>query len=78
MPPCRPGRRKFGKFGYEMVHSKVYLNKDAVSAAPFSYPAFTHPSSENWSFFAYFRFLIFHPFFQEGQLTPFAPVCGRP
>ena len=25
-----------------------------------------------------FRFLIFHPFFQGGQLTPFAPMCGRP
>ena len=29
-------------------------------------------------FFACFRFLIFHPFFQGGQLTPFAPMCGRP
>ena len=28
--------------------------------------------------FACFRFLIVHPFFQEGQLTPFAPMCGRP
>ena len=25
-----------------------------------------------------FVFLIFHPFFQGGQLTPFAPMCGRP
>ena len=25
-----------------------------------------------------FRFLIFHPFFQGGQLTPFASMCGRP
>ena len=22
-------------------------------------------------------FLIFHPFFQGGQLIPFAPICGR-
>ena len=29
-------------------------------------------------FVACFRFLIFHPFFQGGQLTPFAPMCGRP
>ena len=27
MPPCRPRRRKFRKFDYEMVHSEVYLNK---------------------------------------------------
>ena len=29
-------------------------------------------------FFACSRFLNFHPFFQGGQLTPFAPMCGRP
>ena len=30
-------------------------------------------------FFACFRFFLnFHPFFQAGQLTPFAPMCGRP
>ena len=29
-------------------------------------------------FFACFRFLIFHPFFQGGQLTPFAAMCGLP
>jgi len=29
-------------------------------------------------FFACFRFLIFHSFFHGGQLTPFAPMCGRP
>jgi len=28
--------------------------------------------------FCMFRFLIFHPFFQGGQLAPFAPMCGRP
>jgi len=28
--------------------------------------------------FACFCFLIFYPFFQGGQLTPFAPMCGRP
>jgi len=36
MPPCRPIRRKFRKFDYEMVHSEVYLNKYVVSIAPFS------------------------------------------
>jgi len=25
-----------------------------------------------------FSLFSFHPFFQEGQLTPFAPTCGRP
>jgi len=61
-----------------MVHSEVYLNKYVVSIAPFSTPAFTpHPRSENCCF-ACFRFLIFHPFFKGGQLTPFAPMCGRP
>jgi len=25
-----------------------------------------------------FHFLVFHPFFRGNQLTPFAPMCGRP
>ena len=67
----------------EMVHSEVYLNKYiVVSIAPFSTPAFTHPTPiQKTALFACFRFLIFHPFFQRrgegGQLTPFAPICGR-
>ena len=39
MPPCRLSRRKFRKLDYEMVRSEVYLNKYAVSIAPFSTPA---------------------------------------
>ena len=39
VPPCRLRRRKFG---YEMVHSKVYLNKCVVSIAPFSYLSLIH------------------------------------
>ena len=71
--PCRLRRRKFGKFGYKMVHSKVCLNKCVVSIAPFSYPAFTPPSSpfRKLVFFACFRFLIFHPF-SKGSADP---VC---
>jgi len=30
---------------------------------------------ENCSYFACFRFLIFHPFFEGGQLTQFAPCA---
>ena len=37
-----------------------------------------HPPFRKLLFFACFRFLIFHPFFQGGQLTPFAPMYGRP
>jgi len=40
-----------------------------------------HPHSpfRKLVFFECFRFLIFHPFFKGGgQLTPFAPMCGRP
>jgi len=60
------------------VHSEVYLNKYVVSIAPFSTPAFTPPPFRKLVFFACFRFLIFHPFFQGGELTPFAPMCERP
>ena len=33
---------------------------------------------ENCSFLYVFAFYFFHPFFQGGQLIPFAPICGRP
>jgi len=56
-----------------MVHSEVYLNKYVVSIAPFS-----HRTFRKLLFFARFRFLIFYQFFQGDQLTPFAPMCGRP
>ena len=77
------------KYDNEMVHSEVYLNKYVVSIAPFSTPA-CPDCSQNITYkhrkllffacfrFLIFRFLIFHPFLQGGQLTPFAPMCGRP
>jgi len=63
--PLSPEAKKILKSDYKMVQSEVYLNKYVVSIAPFSTPAFT-PNSENCSFLAYFRFLIYHPFFQGG------------
>jgi len=78
MLPCRLRRRKLGKFGYEVLYSKVCLNKYVVSTAPFSYPAFTPRPFRKLVFFACFRFLIFHPFFQRGQLTTFAPYVRTP
>ena len=57
-----------------MVRSEVYLNKYVVSIAPFSTPA-----CPDCSLFVCFRFLIFFIHFSKGgQLTPFAPMCGRP
>jgi len=74
MPPCRLRRRNFRKIDYEMVHSEVYLNKYVVSIKPFSTPACPDCSQniQKTAFFACFRFLIFHPFFQGVQLAPFA------
>jgi len=63
-----------------MVQSEVYLNKYVVSIVLFSTPAFTStpPSIQKTALFAYFRVLIYHPFFQGGsQLTLFAPMCVR-
>jgi len=80
MPPCRPRRRKFE---YEMVHSEVYLNKYAVSIALFSthacpdYSQNIYHKHRKLLFFACFRCLIFF-IFPGSQLTPFAPMCGRP
>ena len=57
-----------------MVHSEVYLNKYVVSIAPFSTAAFTpNTPIQKTAFLWGFRFLIFHPFFEGGQLTTFAP-----
>jgi len=63
-----------------MVHSELYLNKYVVSIAnndnyQLDQPVITritspHPLSENCSF-AYFRFLIFHPFLGGSA----DPVC---
>jgi len=63
-----------------MVHSELYLNKYVVSIAPFSTPAWPDCSKniQKTVLFARFLLLIFHPFVQGGQLTPFAPMCGRP
>ena len=37
------------------------------------------PAIQKTALFACIRFLIFHPFSRGGgQLTPFAPMCGRP
>jgi len=62
-----------------MVHSEVYLSKYVVSIAPFSTPACPDCSQniQKTAFLHVFCFIIFHPFFQGGQLTPFAPMCGR-
>jgi len=55
-----------------MVHSEVYLNKRVVSIALFS------PSPIQKLLFCTFSLFNFSSIFQGGQLTPFAPMCGRP
>ena len=61
-----------------MVHSKVYLNKYVVSTAPFSYFAFTRTPIQKTGLFCMFSLFNFSSIFAGGQLTPFAPMCGRP
>ena len=80
MRPCRLRRRKFRKFDYEMVHSEVhvYLNKHVVSIAPFSTPAFTPTPIQKTAIFCTFALFSVSSIFPGGQLTPFAPMCGRP
>ena len=76
MPPCRLRRIKFRKFDYETVHSEVYLNKYAVSTAPFSTLSPPPPTPiEKTALFACFRFLIFRPFFQ-GVSWPRLSLCA--
>jgi len=61
------------------VHSEVYLNKYVVSIVPFSTPAFTSTPIQKTAFFACFRFLFFHPFFQgEGSADPICPYVRTP
>ena len=59
----------FWKFDYEMVHSEVYVNKYVISIAPLSPPPIRNSPIQKTALFACFRFLIFHPFLQGGQLT---------
>ena len=73
MPPCRLRRRQFWKFYYEMVHSEVYMNKHVVSIAPFSTTA-----CPDCSLCCMFLLFNISSIFPGGQLTPFAPMCGRP
>jgi len=65
-----------------MVQSEVYLNKYVVSVAPFSTPACSDCSQNIqktvlFCMFSHFNFLFTFPG-TVGQLTPFAPMCGRP
>ena len=64
-----------------MVHSEVYLNRFVVSIAPFSTPA-CPDCSQNIGYIeicsllhVFALYLFIH--FLGGQLTPFAPMCGR-
>jgi len=78
--PCRLRRRKFWKVDYEMVHREVNLNKYVVSIAPFSTPACPDCSQniQKTVLFCTFSLLNFSSIFPGGQLTPFAPMRGRP
>ena len=63
-----------------MVHSEVYVNKcgqhSAVLYTCLSWLLSKY--SENCSFLHVFAFQFFIHFSRRGQLTPFAPMCGRP
>ena len=63
-----------------MVHSEAYLNKYVVSTALFSTPACLDCSQniKKTALFCMFSLFNFSSIFQGGQLTPFAPMCGRP
>jgi len=63
-----------------MVHSEVYLNKYVVGIAQFSTSACPDCSQnvQKTALFCTFSFFNFSSIFPGGQLTPFAPMCGRP
>jgi len=69
------------KFDYKMVHSEVYLNNNNNNHQ-LDQPVITRITSPPPPFrkllflhvFAFSFFIIF----PGGQLTPFAPMCGRP
>jgi len=79
MPPCAWGEENFENLTTKWcIHFEVYLNKYMVSIAPFSTPAFTPPPVRKLLFFACFRFLIFHPFFQGGSADPICRYVRTP
>jgi len=63
-----------------MVHSEVYPNKYVVSIAPFSTPACPDCSQNITQTCSFLHVSLFNlsSIFPGGQLTPFAPMCGRP
>ena len=77
MPACRPRRRKFRKFDYEMVHSEVYLNKYVVSIAPFSTPVCPDCSqniTKTWKTVLFCMFSLFNfSFIFPGESAD--PIC---
>ena len=83
MPPCRLRRRKFWKFaeGYSrrrvMVNNNNNNNHHQLDQPFITRITSPHPYSENCSF-CMFTLFNFSSIFPGGQLTPFAPMCGRP
>ena len=78
MLPCRLRRRKLGKFGYEMVYSKVCLNKYVVSIAPFSTPAFTLTPIQKTGLFCMFSLFNFSSIFPGGSADNICPYVRTP
>jgi len=74
MPFLPPNQQRQSTEG---LMQSVYLNKYVVSIAPFSTPACPNCSQniQKTALFAWFRFLIFHPFLQ-GVSWPNLPLCA--
>jgi len=84
MPPCRLRQKKILKIwlrngAFWSISEQMCGQHSAVlyTCLPWLLSKY-NTDIESCSFFACLRFLIFHPLFQGGQLTPFAPMCGRP
>jgi len=77
MPPCRLRRRKLH---CEMVHSAVYLNiySDILQICACPDCSQNIILTQKSALFCMFSISNFSSKFPGGQLTPFAPMCGRP
>jgi len=61
-----------------LINNNIYNKNHQLDQPVITRITPPQPTIQKTALFACFRFLIFHPFFPGGKLTPFAPMCGRP
>ena len=79
MPPCRLSEENFENLTTKWCILKyIWINMWTAYRRCLHLPSPPPQPVQKTALFCMFSLLIFHPFSRVGQLTPFAPMCGRP